>query len=112
LDDYNNEVSEGCHITSMAGTWLSIVEGFGGKRVEKGMLALNPQIPAQWKLYAFKIFYRGSLMYIKVSQDNVMITNEKGNIISFLLYGNRIELSEGETFKSINKNSKSNKVLT
>ncbi|GIS08409.1 MAG: hypothetical protein CM15mP112_05210 [Flavobacteriales bacterium] len=29
LDDYNNEVSEGLHITSMAGTWLSIVEGFG-----------------------------------------------------------------------------------
>ena len=33
LDDYNNEVHEGLHITSMAGTWMSIVEGFGGKRV-------------------------------------------------------------------------------
>ena len=30
LDDYNNEVKEGLHITSMAGTWLSIVEGFAG----------------------------------------------------------------------------------
>jgi trehalose/maltose hydrolase-like predicted phosphorylase len=30
LDDYNKEVEEGCHITSMAGTWMSIVEGFGG----------------------------------------------------------------------------------
>jgi maltose phosphorylase len=28
LDDYNKEVEEGCHITSMAGTWM-IVEGFG-----------------------------------------------------------------------------------
>ena len=26
LDDYNNEVDEGLHITSMAGSWLSIVE--------------------------------------------------------------------------------------
>ena len=33
LDDYNKEVEEGLHITSMAGTWLSIVEGFGGMRV-------------------------------------------------------------------------------
>jgi maltose phosphorylase len=24
LDDYNKEVEEGCHITSMAGTWMSI----------------------------------------------------------------------------------------
>ncbi|MBT8294065.1 MAG: glycoside hydrolase family 65 protein, partial [Eudoraea sp.] len=30
LDDYNKEVEEGLHITSMAGTWMSIVEGFGG----------------------------------------------------------------------------------
>ena len=33
LDDYNREVSEGLHITSMAGTWLAIVEGFGGMRI-------------------------------------------------------------------------------
>ena len=35
LDDYNKEVEEGLHITSMAGTWMSIVEGFGGMRVNK-----------------------------------------------------------------------------
>ena len=27
LDDYNREVKDGLHVTSMAGTWLSIVEG-------------------------------------------------------------------------------------
>jgi maltose phosphorylase len=35
LDDYNKEVHEGLHITSMAGTWMSIVEGFAGMRVSK-----------------------------------------------------------------------------
>jgi maltose phosphorylase len=34
FDDYNKEVEEGCHITSMAGTWMSIVEGFGGMRIK------------------------------------------------------------------------------
>ena len=33
LDDYNNDTEDGCHITSMAGTWMSVVEGFGGMRV-------------------------------------------------------------------------------
>ena len=32
LDDYNKEVDEGLHITSMAGTWMSVVEGFAGVR--------------------------------------------------------------------------------
>ena len=31
LDDYNNEVREGLHITSMAGTCLSVIEGLVGK---------------------------------------------------------------------------------
>ena len=33
--DVNAEVEEGLHITSMAGTWMSIVEGFAGMRVKE-----------------------------------------------------------------------------
>ena len=51
LDDYNNEVEEGCHITSMAGTWMSIVEGFGGMRVKNDALHFTPRIPRQWEGY-------------------------------------------------------------
>ena len=47
LDDYNKEVHEGCHITSMAGTWMSIVEGFGGMRIKEGLLHFSPKIPDQ-----------------------------------------------------------------
>jgi len=39
LDDYNNDTEDGCHITSMAGTWMSVVEGFGGMRVKDGKLS-------------------------------------------------------------------------
>ena len=42
LDDYNHEVHEGCHITSMAGTWMSIVEGFGGMRIKDNTLSFEP----------------------------------------------------------------------
>jgi maltose phosphorylase len=41
LDDYNNEVADGLHITSMAGTWLAIVQGFGGMRVKNDKLHFN-----------------------------------------------------------------------
>ncbi|PCH53451.1 MAG: family 65 glycosyl hydrolase [Flavobacteriaceae bacterium] len=69
LDDYNHEVDEGCHITSMAGTWMSIVQGFGGMRVnENGSLSFNPQIPEQWKSYSFTINYRNQTLKIQVNQ--------------------------------------------
>ena len=70
LDDYNHEVDEGCHITSMAGTWMSIVQGFGGMRVnESGNLSFNPQIPEQWKSYSFTINFRNQTLKVRVNQS-------------------------------------------
>lgn len=66
LDDYNQEVHEGLHITSMAGTWMSIVEGFGGMRVKNNLLHFTPQIPKQWKSYSFKVNFRGKILKVIV----------------------------------------------
>ncbi len=71
LDDYNKEVEEGCHITSMAGTWLSIVEGFGGMRVKDNQLHFAPKIPSQWKAYSFKINFRNHIINVQVSASGV-----------------------------------------
>lgn len=79
LDDYNKEVEEGLHITSMAGTWMSIVEGFGGMRVLNNQLHFTPQIPTQWKSYSFKINFRNQIITITVSgkQTNFEVTGDK-----------------------------------
>ncbi|MEX0312781.1 MAG: glycoside hydrolase family 65 protein [Allomuricauda sp.] len=71
LDDYNKEVEEGLHITSMAGTWMSIVEGFGGMRVKKDQLCFTPQIPKQWKSYSFKLNFRNQIVTITVAHQEV-----------------------------------------
>ena len=41
LDDYNHEADEGLHITSMAGTWLSVTEGFAGVKIRRQNLQLK-----------------------------------------------------------------------
>ena len=86
LDDYNNEVHEGLHITSMAGTWMSIVEGFGGKRVYNNTLSLYPLIPEQWEEYSFKIVFRGSDLLVTVNKQQVKLVT-KGNSVNVNLYG-------------------------
>jgi len=74
LDDYNHEVDEGCHITSMAGTWMSIVQGFGGMRVsDEGKLSFNPQIPKEWKSYSFTINFRNQILKIKVNHSETVL---------------------------------------
>ena len=73
LDDYNHEVDEGLHITSMGGSWLAIIEGFGGKRVVNGKLSLNPQIPSGWKRYAFRLLWKDQPVEVSVTRDGVQI---------------------------------------
>lgn len=86
LDDYNREVEEGCHVTSMAGSWLSVVEGFGGMRVKDGWLSLDPQLPAAWESLAFKINFRGRVLTVEVSRDAVGVSNE-GAPVDIVLCG-------------------------
>jgi len=78
LDDYNNEVEEGLHITSMAGTWMSIVEGFGGMRIVEDKLSFTPQIPSQWKGYSFKVNFRKRILKATVTHDGASFELEGG----------------------------------
>lgn len=76
LDDYNKEVNEGLHITSMAGSWMSVVEGFGGLRIKNDTLYFNPFIPENWKSLAFKVLFRGRTIKAKFEKGKTILTNE------------------------------------
>ncbi len=92
LDDYNHEVDEGLHITSMAGTWLSIVQGFGGMRDFNNELTFYPKIPRQWSLYSFKIKYKNSIIKLTRTQDETMIENLSENPVKFKIFGEEVSL--------------------
>ena len=97
IDDYNNEAHEGLHITSMAGTWLSIVEGFGRKRITGNTLSFSPLIPDNWKLYSFKILWKEAVLEIKVSHQKIEITNHHTEALNLLLYNESITIPAGAT---------------
>jgi maltose phosphorylase len=92
LDDYNNEVDDGLHITSMAGTWLAIVEGFGGMRVHDGKLRLNPLIPKQWKSYSFKARFMEILFEVQVSARELAIKNLSDKTLNALIFDKPFEI--------------------
>lgn len=87
LDDYNKEVHQGLHITSMAGTWMSIVEGFGGMRIKNDTLSFNPRIPKQWNAYSFKVNFRNQILTVNVSQDKTTFTLEGDGELNILVNG-------------------------
>ncbi|NNK75783.1 MAG: glycoside hydrolase family 65 protein [Maribacter sp.] len=96
LDDYNKEVEEGLHITSMAGTWMSIVEGFGGLRVLEDKLSFTPRIPKGWESYSFKVNFRNRILKILVTKQETKFKLEGNEQMSIRLNGQRMELRPNE----------------
>jgi maltose phosphorylase len=85
LDDYNNDTEDGCHITSMAGTWMSVIKGFGGMRVKDGKLYFNPFLPDQWNAYAFTVEFRGRAIRVSVSREQTEIKVISGEPIEIII---------------------------
>ncbi|WP_118195661.1 family 65 glycosyl hydrolase domain-containing protein [Albibacterium indicum] len=79
LDDYNNDTEDGLHITSMAGSWMSVVEGFAGMRVRNDLLSFSPIVPKQWECYSFMMNFRGIVLQIEISENSVQVSNKSAD---------------------------------
>ena len=97
LDNYNNDTDDGLHITSMAGSWMSIVHGFGGMKVKAGVLNFNPFIPDAWTKYSFRFLFREHLLSITVSSDNITLEHIKGGKFTLRVCDNNYEVETQET---------------
>lgn len=100
LDDYNNDTEDGLHITSMAGTWLAIVKGFGGMKNTQEGLSLSPVLPDQWDALSFRVVYRGAVLKVTINkEDGTKIENLSKEKVSIKVYEKAIEIGPEEKMK-------------
>ncbi|WP_397302957.1 glycoside hydrolase family 65 protein [Nonlabens ulvanivorans] len=92
LDDYNKEVEEGCHITSMAGTWMSIVEGFGGLKIVDDKPSFETKLPEQWKGFSFKLNFRNQILHVQVDKSGTQVTSHGTEPVDVIINGEEITL--------------------
>lgn len=94
LDDYNNEVAEGLHITSMGGTWMSVVIGFGGLRIKDGMLSFTPGLPENWEYLSFSINFRGRILTVGISGRETEVKLIQGDTLQVEVNGKIINCQQ------------------
>ena len=104
LDDINNDTEDGCHITSMAGTILSVFEGFGGISVAKNKLNINPQLPDYWKGLEFKINFRATPLKIIIKKKKITLFNYSKAKFDLILNNKKVILKKGKNVFILNKN--------
>ena len=96
LDNYNNDTEDGLHITSMAGSWLAIVQGFAGMRVNDGVLSYKPFLPNSWTSYKFRQFFRGRIVELEVTSNQVKVRLISGEPMQMNINGQLIKLDQEE----------------
>ena len=94
LDNYNNDTCDGLHVTSMTGSWLAIVQGFAGMRVENDTLRFAPFVPQAWDGYAFHVNFRGRLLHIDVTKERTSIRLLAGEPLTIKLNGEAVALTK------------------
>lgn len=85
LNNYNDDTDDGIHLTSMAGSWLAIVQGFAGVAVHQDQLTLNPYLPEQWNGFKFKMTFRGRRLEIGINKEEIRITQFTGEPLSLVI---------------------------
>jgi maltose phosphorylase len=92
IDDYNNDTSDGLHITSMGGTWMAFVQAFGGMRVRNGQLYFEPFIPEGWNSYSFRLNFREAHLEFRMDKEQFSLFNHSKANIDLVVHGKQVHL--------------------
>jgi alpha,alpha-trehalose phosphorylase len=87
LDNHHRNTQHGIHTACMGGTWLCLVQGFGGMRLQHHQLMFNPTLPKGLSHYRFKVRAQGRLIEVSVDASQAHYQ---------LLEGAPITLQHGE----------------
>jgi alpha,alpha-trehalose phosphorylase len=94
LADVGGNVKDGCHIASMAGTWMMLTYGFGGMRDNDGGLSFRPRrAPEDNAMLRFPVTYRGQILEVAISMEKVEYRLRKGERLIIHHESEEIELT-------------------
>ncbi|MEV7612519.1 glycosyl hydrolase family 65 protein [Streptomyces sp. NPDC089799] len=98
LDDLEHNTRDGLHLASLAGTWISLVQGLGGLRRPhppsapgsgdaEPPLRFAPRLPPSLTRLAFTVRVRGRRLHVDIGQDSTRYTLRSGEPLTVVHHG-------------------------
>jgi alpha,alpha-trehalose phosphorylase len=94
LADVGGNVKDGCHIASMAGTWMGVVYGLAGLRDHGGRLSFHPN--KKVRHLRFHLTVRGQLLGVEINPEGVVYNLEQGDGLTIYHRDERLDLRPRE----------------
>ena len=96
LGDVAGNVSDGIHIASAGGSWMTLVFGFGGVRDHGGELSFDPHLPERWDSLEFSVRFRDRQIRVALAHDAERYLLDHGDPLEIVVRGDPHKLSPGE----------------
>ena len=69
LRDVRGNAGDGIHGASAAGTWQTVVFGFGGLKFEADGWHTVPRLPRHWQTLTFRFMYHGQPVLVELKNE-------------------------------------------
>ncbi|MEX5636293.1 glycoside hydrolase family 65 protein [Parafrankia sp. FMc2] len=99
LKDIEHNTGDGLHVASLAGSWIALVEGFGGLRDNGRLLSFTPRLPEGLTRLAFRLRVRSRRLHVEVLDSSATYTVVEGDAISILHHGEQVRIGPDEPCK-------------
>jgi trehalose/maltose hydrolase-like predicted phosphorylase len=101
LADTHVAIDGGIHIAALGGIWMTAVLGFAGLSLHSKGIALDPQLPPNWRSLGFGVQWRGRHLRIKIAQGEQLVeaTLEAGEPMTLLVSGQPHDLRRDRTLR-------------
>jgi alpha,alpha-trehalose phosphorylase len=96
LRDVEHNTRDGVHIASLAGTWIALINGFGGLRDAGGSFSFAPRLPASLARLAFALLIRGRRVRVEATHREATYTLAHGDPLEIMHHGQHLTLSAGK----------------
>jgi alpha,alpha-trehalose phosphorylase len=83
LADVAGNVTDGCHIASMGGTWMVMAYGLAGFRDHDGIYSFRPLPPREFESARFRLRFGDRLLELRIGQTQVVYALLEGERFEF-----------------------------
>jgi alpha,alpha-trehalose phosphorylase len=97
LRDLEQNTRDGVHIASLAGCWVALVSGFGGMRMQAGVINFAPRLPEGLNRLAFNVLIRGQRLRVEVTDTEAIYAVNDGKPLDIRHHGDHVRVLPGKT---------------
>lgn len=73
IDNLYENTPEGIHAACLGGTWQAVVFGFGGVKIKKERLSINPCMPRTWGKITFSLAWREFVVKLELTNEVIKV---------------------------------------